>query len=293
MNKDKIKKRREQQPNGDTVRIPAKSKYDKRKSQDRILRVAAYCRVSTDRDEQYTSFESQVQHYTESIDKHHNWVLYKVYADEGISGTSTKKRDQFLQMMDDARAGKFDMIITKTVSRFTRNTVDGLKAARELLHLSPPMGIYFEEDKFNTLMPNSEFLLTIMLSLAQGESTKKSETMLTRYQWSYQREEFFCPTKFLLGYDTDDDGNMVIEPEGAKTVRAIFTLYLAGNSAADIARTMTELQRPTGKNNLVWSSSSVMNVIRNERYCGDILAPKSRVVDVLEHIRSRNDLLYF
>ncbi|GHV32173.1 resolvase [Clostridia bacterium] len=288
MKKDKIKKRFEQQANGETVRIPAKAKYDKRKMDDRTLRVAAYCRVSTDTDEQYTSFEAQVQHYTESVGKHHNWELFKVYADEGISGTSTKKRDQYLRMMADARAGKFDIIITKTVSRFTRNTVDGLKAARELLHLSPPIGIYFEEDKFNTLMPNSEFLLTIMLSLAQGESTKKSESMLTSYEWRYNRDDYFCPTKYLLGYDTDDDGNMVIEPDGAKTVRAIFTLYLAGNSASDIAHTLTELQRPTGKNNLVWSSSSVMNVIRNEKYCGDVLAPKSRVVDVLEHIRSKN-----
>jgi len=288
MKKDKIKKKFEKQGDGDTVRIPAKAKYDRRKLDDRKLRVAAYCRVSTDSDDQFTSFEAQKEHFVKSIANHPNWELYHVYADEGISGTSTKKRDEFNKMMDDALAGKFDMIITKTVSRFTRNTVDGLKAVRLLLKQSPKIGIYFEEDKFNTLMPNSEFLLTIMLSLAQGESTKKSETMQTCHEWKCQREDFFCPTVYLLGFDTDEDGNMVIEPEGAKTVRAIFTLYLAGTSSSAIAGTLTELGRPTGKNNLIWSSSSVMNIIRNEKYCGDILGQKSYVVDVLEHLRSKN-----
>lgn len=289
MKKDKIKKKFEKQVDGDTMRIPAKSKYDRRKLEDAKLRVAAYCRVSTDRDEQFTSFEAQKEHFTKSISKHPNWELYEIYADEGLSGTSTRKRVEFNRMMEDALAGKFDMIITKSVSRFTRNVVDGLNAARELLKRSPKIGIYFEEDKFNTLMPNSEFLLTIMLSMAQGESTKRSETMQTCFEWKCQREDFFCPTIYLLGYDTDEDGNMVIEPEGAKTVRAIFTMYLAGNSASDIARTLTELARPTGKNNLIWSSSSVMNIIRNEKYCGDILGQKSYVVDVLEHLRSKNE----
>ena len=289
MKRDKIKKRFDRQTDGNTVRIPAKTKYDRRKLEDTKLRVAAYCRVSTDSDDQFTSFEAQKEHFIKSIAKHPNWELHQIYADEGISGTSTKKRVQFNRMMDDAKAGKFDMIITKTVSRFTRNVVDGLKAARELLKLSPKVGIYFEEDKFNTLMPNSEFILTIMLSLAQGESTKKSETMQTCFEWKCQREDFFCPTVYLLGYDTDEDGNMVIEPEGAKTVRAIYTLYLAGTSASAIAATLTELGRPTGKNNLVWSPSSVMNIIRNEKYCGDVLGQKTYVVDVLEHLRSKNE----
>ena len=289
MKRDRIIKKFEKQADGDTVRIPAKAKYDRRRLEDKNLRVAAYCRVSTDSDDQFSSFEAQKEHFAKSVANHPNWVLYKVYADEGISGTSTKKRDEFNRMMEDALAGKFDMIITKTVSRFTRNVVDGLKAARMLLKASPKIGIYFEEDKFNTLMPNSEFLLTIMLSLAQGESTKKSETMQTCFEWKCQREDFFCPTVYLLGFDTNEDGDMVIEPEGAKTVRAIFTLYLAGTSASEIARTLTDLGRPTGKNNLYWSSTSVMNIIRNEKYCGDILGQKSYVVDVLEHLRSKNE----
>ena len=289
MKRDKIKARIEKKPDGSTIRIPPKAKYNRRKLDDEKLRIAAYCRVSTDSDDQYTSFESQKQHYLDYIGKHKNWELIRIYADEGISGTSTKRRDAFNQMIDDATEGMFDMIITKTVSRFTRNVVDGLVAARNLLHLDPPVGILFEEDKFNTLMPNCEFILTIMLSLAQGESAKKSESMITSYEWRYNRDDYFCPTTYLLGYETDDDGNMVVEPEGAKTVRAIYTMYLAGKSATEIARTLTNMERPTGKNNLIWSSGSVMNVIRNEKYCGDIFGQKSFVVDFLEHKRAKNE----
>lgn len=272
----------------DTMRIPPKTKYDRRKLEDKKLRVAAYCRVSTDSDEQYTSFEAQRQHYLDSVSKHENWTLIEIYADEGISGTSTKKRVAFNRMIEDAKEGKFDLIITKTVSRFTRNVVDGLVAARELLKQDPPVGIFFEEDKFNTLMPNCEFILTIMLSLAQGESTKKSETMQTSYEWRYQRNDYFCPTNYLLGYETNEDGDIVVEPEGAKTVRAIFTMYLAGTSASAIARTLTELTRPTAKNNLIWSGGSVMNIIRNEKYCGDIIGQKTYTVDCLEHRKAKN-----
>jgi hypothetical protein len=137
-------------------------------------------------------------------------------------------------------------------------------------------------------MPNSEFILTIMLSLAQGESAKKSETMQTSYAWRWQRNDFFCPTCYLLGYDSDEDGNMVVEPEGAKTVRAIFTIYLAGMTAADIARTLTDLGRPTGKSKPFWTGSSVMNVIRNERYCGDVIGQKTYTVNFLEHKKAKN-----
>ena len=289
MKKDKIRAKYEKKSDGAAIRIPPKAKYDRRKLEDKKLRVAAYCRVSTDSDDQYTSFEAQKQHYLESIEKHVNWELISIYADEGISGTSTKRRVAFNQMIVDAKDGKFDMIITKTVSRFTRNVVDGLTAARELLHLDPPVGILFEEDKFNTLMPNCEFILTIMLSLAQGESAKKSESMITSYEWRYNRDDYFCPTRFLLGYDTDGDGNMIIEPDGAKTIQAIYTMYLAGTSASEIARTLTRLGRPTGKDNPVWSGGSVMNIIRNEKYCGDIFGQKTYVVDFLEHKRAKNE----
>lgn len=288
MKKDKIKERYATKIEGNTVRIPPKAKYDRGRLEEKKLRVAAYCRVSTDSDEQATSFEAQRQHYLESIAKHENWELISIYADEGISGTSTKHRDAFNQMIADAKAGKFDLIITKTVSRFTRNVVDGLVAARELLGQNPPIGIFFEEDKFNTLMPNCEFILTIMLSLAQGESAKKSETMQTSYDWRFNRNDYFCPTRFLLGYDSNEDGDMIIEPEGAKTVRAIFTMYLAGMTATEIARILTESGRPTGKNNLMWSGSSVMNIIRNERYCGDIIAQKTYTVSFLDHKTAKN-----
>ena len=288
MKKDKIRAKYECPVEGTALRIPPKAKYD-RKLSGKKLRVVAYCRVSTGDDDQATSFEAQKKHFEDFIGNHNDWEFVRIYADEGISGTSTKRRDAFNQMIKDARAGEFDMIITKNVSRFTRNVVDGLTAARELLHQDPPIGIYFEEDKFDTLMPNSEFLLTIMLSLAQGESAKKSETMQTAYKWRNERNDFYCPTRFLLGYITDEEGDMVIEPEGAKTIRAIYTMYLAGVSATEIARTLTDRGRPTGKDNLVWSGGSVMNILRNERYCGDIIAQKSYVVDFLEHKRAKNE----
>lgn len=150
---------------------------------NRIWNVCAYCRVSTDEESQQSSYELQVQHYTEFIKGHENWVLHKVYADEGISGTSVKNRTHFLEMIDDCKAGKIDLIITKSISRFARNILDCIAYVRELKQMKPPIGVLFETEKINTLDSTSEMILTVLSAVAQEESAQKSNSL----KWSYQK----------------------------------------------------------------------------------------------------------
>jgi hypothetical protein len=191
-------------------------------------------------------------------------------------------------MITDANAGKFDMIITKSVSRYARNLIDGIKTARDLLHLRKPVGIYFETETLNTFRPDSEFILSVLLLVAQGESEKKSAAVKAAFQWRCDAEDYLTPVNNLLGYTKDDDGNMVIEPEGAKTVKAIYAMFLNGMTQAQIAKILTSSGKPTSLDNIVWSGSSVMGILKNERYCGDIEAQKTVTTDVLEHKSERN-----
>jgi len=256
--------------------------------QDRMLQIVAYIRVSTDKKEQLTSLKTQLEHYQNIVAQHPNWTLVKIYADEGISGTSLKHRTQFKQMIADARAGKFDMIITKSVSRYARNLIDGIKTARELLHLKKPVGILFETESLNTFRPDSEFILSVLLLVAQGESEKKSAAFRSAFQWRCDAQRYNTPVNALLGYTKDENGTLRIEPEGARTVKAIYAMFLNGFPVSRIARVLTASGKITGKNNTVWGASSVMGIIRNERYCGDVVAQKTVTTDVLEHKTERN-----
>ena len=185
-------------------------------------RVCAYCRVSTESVQQQSSYELQVSHYQDLINKHEEWIFAGIYADEGISGTSTKNRDQFKQMIQDCMDGKLDMILTKSISRFARNTLDCLKYVRKLKSLPHPVGIYFERENIDTLDAKSELLLTILSSLAQDESRNISENVKWANQSRYQQGYVHCPTANFLGYDKDSQGNWLINEKQAETVRRIY-----------------------------------------------------------------------
>lgn len=249
-------------------------------------RVAVYARVSTDDPRQTSSYELQKNHYQDLVDRHPGWRLVDIYADEGISGTSLKHRDSFIRMIEDCKAGKIDLIITKSVSRFARNVLDCIGYARELSAMHPPIGIFFETENIFTLNSNSEMSLSFISTLAQEESHTKSEIMNSSIEMRFKRGIFLTPP--LLGYDQDEDGNLVINEDEAKTVRLIFFMYLYGYSTQKIAKQLTLLERPTKKGNTTWSPGSVLGILQNERHCGDVLARKTYTPNYLDHKSKKN-----
>ena len=249
-------------------------------------RVAVYARVSTDDPRQTSSYELQKNHYHDVISKSPNWKLVQIYADEGISGTSLQHRDQFKLMIEDCKQGKIDLIVTKSVSRFARNVVDCIGYVRELLALPHPVGVFFETERLNTFDPKSEMVLSFMATLAQEESHTKSEIMNASIEMRFRRGIFLTP--ILLGYDHDEDGNLVINEEEAKIVKLIFMMYLNGCTCQEIADTLTELGCMTKKGNTVWSPGSILQILQNERHCGDVLAHKTYTPNYLIHKSKKN-----
>ena len=249
-------------------------------------RVAVYARVSTDDPRQTSSYELQKNHYHDVISKSPNWKLVQIYADEGISGTSLQHRDQFKLMIEDCKQGKIDLIFTKSVSRFARNVVDCIGYVRELLALPHPVGVFFETERLNTFDPKSEMVLSFMATLAQEESHTKSEIMNASIEMRFRRGIFLTP--ILLGYDHDEDGNLVINEEEAKIVKLIFMMYLNGCTCQEIADTLTELGCVTKKGNTVWSPGSILQILQNERHCGDVLAHKTYTPNYLNHKSKKN-----
>ena len=183
------------------------------------LRVAAYCRVSTEYEEQNSSYQTQVSHYTNYILNHDGWDLVNVYADDGISGTNTKKREQFNQMIEDCMAGKIDLIITKSISRFARNTLDCLHYIRQLKEKN--IAVYFEKENIKTTDAKGEVLLTIMASLAQQESQSLSQNVKLGLQYRYQQGKVMVNHNWFLGYTKDEEGHLIVDPEQAKIVKRI------------------------------------------------------------------------
>lgn len=249
-------------------------------------RVAVYARVSTDDPRQTSSYELQKNHYHDVISKSPNWKLVQIYADEGISGTSLQHRDQFKLMIEDCKQGNIDLIVTKSVSRFARNVVDCIGYVRELLALPHPVGVFFETERLNTFDPKSEMVLSFMATLAQEESHTKSEIMNASIEMRFRRGIFLTP--ILLGYDHDEDGNLVINEEEAKIVKLIFMMYLNGCTCQEIADTLTELGCMTKKENTVWSPGSILQILQNERHCGDVLAHKTYTPNYLNHKSKKN-----
>ncbi|MHB1454988.1 MAG: recombinase family protein [Saccharofermentanales bacterium] len=253
----------------------------------RKQRVCAYCRVSTPDESQTSSYELQCEYYEEFIRKDAHMIFVGIYADQGISGTNRKKRDEFNRMIEDCKAGKIDLIITKSVSRFSRNVLDCLSVIRELGALEPPVGIFFQTENVNTLGQYREIYLTFLSAFSQEESLVKSESMLWSLEKRFSKGNFLCPTSTLLGYD-NENGKMVIELGGAKSVQLIYSMFLAGFSPNYIAAILTNLGRSTGKGNVVWSSASVRTILKNERYCGDVVAQKTFTKSYITHDHEPN-----
>ena len=266
--------------------IPATPHEDFYKSEVH-KRVAVYARVSTDDPNQTSSYELQKNHYEDLVNRRSNWELVDIYADEGISGTSLQHRDSFLRMIADCREGKIDLIVTKSVSRFARNIIDCIGYVRQLKSADPPIGVFFETENIFTLDENSEMSLSFIATLAQEESHTKSEIMNSSIEMRFKRGIFLTPK--LLGYDHDDEGNLVINEDEAKTVRLIFFSYLYGYSSQQIADALTSLERLTKKGNMFWSAGSVLQILSNERYCGDVLARKTFTPNYLNHKSKKNN----
>ena len=263
--------------------IPQEDFYDEK----RRKRVAVYARVSTDDPRQTSSYELQKNHYTDMVHHRPDWDLIDIYADEGISGTSLQHRDSFIRMIEDCKAGKIDLIVTKSVSRFARNVLDCIGYVRQLKAMNPPIGIFFETENIFTLNPNSEMSLSFIATLAQEESHNKSEIMNSSIEMRFKRGIFLTPR--LLGYDQDEDGNLIINEEEAKIVRLIFFLYLYGYSAQRIADLLTKLGCQTKRGNIQWSSTSVLQILQNERHCGDVIARKTFTPNYLDHKSKKNN----
>lgn len=265
--------------------IPAKKPID---YYDNDIRqwVAVYARVSTDNVQQTSSYELQKKYYEDFVVHHPNWTLVKIYADEGISGTSLAHRDEFNSMIADCRSGKIDMIITKSVSRFARNVVDCISMVRMLAELPSPVGVFFESECIFSLKDDSQMALSFQATMAQEESHIRSRSMETSLR---MRLDGGLPlTPKLLGYSHDADGNLVVNPDEAPTVKLIFYMYLYGYSTSDIAAALTELGRKTYLGNVKWTSNSIVQVLRNERHCGDVLTRKTFTPNYLNHKARKN-----
>ena len=249
--------------------------------------IKLHCRVSTDSEEQETSYEAQVTHYTEYIQKNPDWELAGIFADDGISGTNTKKRDEFNRMIEECMAGNIDMIITKSISRFARNTLDCLQYIRQLKDKNIP--VYFEKESINTLDAKGEVLLTIMASLAQQESQSMSENIKLGLQYRYQQGKLQVNHNRFLGYTKDENGNLVIDPEQAEIVKRIYREYLEGSSMDKIAAGLMADGILTGAGKEKWHTSTINKILRNEKYMGDALLQKTYTTDFLTKKRIKNN----
>ena len=271
------------------ITIPAtKSKYTATPlSCKKKRKVAAYARVSTDHEEQQSSYEAQVDYYTTYIQGRDDWEFVSVYADEGITGCNTKKRDGFNSMVEDALAGKIDLIITKSVSRFARNTVDSLTTIRKLKEHGTEC--YFEKENIWTFDGKGELLLTIMSSLAQEESRSISENCTWGQRKRFQDGKVTVPFGRFLGYDRGEDGNLVLNEDEAQIIRRIYGLFLQGRSPYAIAKVLTSEGIPTPGKKKTWSASTVKSILTNEKYKGDALLQKVYTEDFLTKKKIKND----
>lgn len=268
--------------------IPARARIGNNVNTDEKpkLKVAAYCRVSTDSDEQATSYEVQIEHYTNYIQSNPEWELAGIYADDGITGTNTKKRDEFNRMIEDCMEGEIDMIITKSISRFARNTLDCLKFIRQLKDKNIP--VFFEKENINTMDSKGEVMLTIMASLAQQESQSLSQNVKLGIQYRYQQGEVQINHNRFLGY-TKENKHLVIVQEEAEVVKRIYREYIEGASLLQIARSLEADGILTAANKAKWRPETLKKILQNEKYIGDALLQKTYTVDFLSKKRVVNN----
>ncbi len=256
------------------------------KTEQHKKRVAAYARVSTDSDEQLSSYEAQVDFYTRHIKSNPEWEFVDVYTDEGISGTNTKKREGFNRMIADALVGKIDLILTKSISRFARNTVDTLTAVRRLKEKG--IEVYFEKENIYTLDAKGEVMITIMSSLAQEESRSISENVTWGKRKSMEDGKFSLVYKYFLGYEKGENGLPQIVESEAEIVRKIYSLFLEGQTIRSIADYLTAQGIPTPKRKSKWCVSTIMSILQNEKYKGDALLQKTYTADFLTKSIKKN-----
>lgn len=250
-------------------------------------RVAAYARVSTDSEEQLTSYEAQVDYYTKYINERADWIFAGIYTDEGISATNTKKRDGFKQMVADALDGKIDLIVTKSVSRFARNTVDSLVTVRQLKEKG--VEVYFEKENIYTLDSKGELLITIMSSLAQEESRSISENVTWGQRKRMADGKVSMPYRHFLGYEKGEDGLPKIVESEAKIVRMIFRLFMEGKTPSAIAKYLVSQGIPSPAGKSTWQVATIKSILTNEKYKGDALLQKSFTVDFLSKTTKVNE----
>ncbi len=268
--------------------IPPKPEFSGENRLDiRPKRVAAYCRVSTDKEQQEHSFDTQVQMYTDMIMMKPNWQMAGIYADEGITGTIAKKRPDFMRMIEDCRKGKIDMIITKSVSRFSRNNLDCLLYVRELKELGIP--IIFEKEGINTMQVSSELLITLFSGLSQAESESISMNIKMGKRQSLKNGNVSFCYKSFLGYRRGADGKPEIDEEQAVIIRRIFDDYLAGMSLVGIADALTAEGIPTPRGKTEWKRSVILSILTNEKYKGDALLQKTYIANCITKKSKRNN----
>ena len=265
--------------------IPEKPELQKASSL-RQQRVAAYCRVSTEEEEQQSSYENQCNYYTDLIMKNPQWSMVGIFADEGISGTSAKKRDNFMRMIKACKQKKIDLILTKSISRFARNTVDCLHYTRLLKGWG--IAVYFEKENINTLQEDSEFLITLYGAFAQQEIESLSANVNWDIQQSMREGKVRIQYRNLYAYRKGSDGTPEIIPEQAEVVKEIYARYLAGASLRMIQDWLIENQIPNGRGQSDWTHVAIKGILTNEKYCGDVLMQKTYTPDCITHKSVKN-----
>ena len=266
--------------------IPAKSQTEISRSKYQQLRVAAYCRVSTEQEEQQNSYQVQIAYYTDLINRKKEWSLVGIFADEGISGTQTKKRTEFNRMIRMCKNKKIDLVITKSISRFARNTVDCLEYVRQLKNLG--IGVIFEKENINTLTMTSEFMIALYGSFAQAESESISKNVSWGKEKAYREGKVQFQYQNLLGYRKGTDGKPEIVPEEAETIKLIYKLFLDGYSMTNIKKVLESSGTLTAKGKKVWNESLISSILKNEKYVGDALLQKTYTLDCITHKVVRN-----
>lgn len=276
--------------NKEVVIIPANEVMKSQRKNERRLRVAAYCRVSTDEEKQIDSFENQVEYFTHLINENRKYDLVKIYSDEGISGTNTKRRIGFNAMIHDCEEGKIDLIITKSISRFARNTQDSLNYTRKLKDRG--IGIYFEKEGINTLESSGELLLTLFSCFAQEESRSISENTAWGIRSKFKQGIPHLNTAQLLGYDKDETGMLVINEQQATVVRRVFQMFLEGYSLQGIARSLNQEHISGVHGEANWCATTISHMLENEKYKGALLMQKTFTTNFLtkQHVRNTGQL---
>ena len=259
--------------------IPAKPELAQEAAVKRQLRVAAYCRVSTEEEEQASSYEAQCQYYTDKIMSNKEWTMAGIFADEGISGTSTKKRTEFLRMIRQCKQKKIDLILTKSIQRFARNTLDCINYTRILRQLG--IGVLFEKENINSLPSDSEFMITMYGAIAQSESESISGNIRRGRQMHAKVGTLKVPCYRLYGYEKDTEGKFRVIPEQAEIVRELYKRYESGASLRNLQDWLEENQIKTVLGESKWTTTSIKGILTNEKYCGNVLLQKTFRTDVI------------